>query len=72
MNSEDTEKMVIEQGKILSRVDGNVNDIIRRLDSMEQTFVSKNEFTPVRNVAYGLTAGILMTVLGIILTHTLS
>ncbi len=48
----------------LVRIEAVVGTILKRLDEFASSFVTKDEFRPVRNVVYGLVGIICLTVVG--------
>lgn len=61
--------------QLLGRIDERTRGINDRLDKLEikidKNFVTRAEFTPVRNIAYGLVSVTVLTVLGAILALVL-
>lgn len=56
----------------LARIEERLNTLIEKLDSIEDDFVKIGEFTPVRNIVYGLVGIIMVGVVGALLNLIIS
>lgn len=54
--------------EILARLDERTNFLVQQILEIKNNFVTKNEFNPVRNIVYGFTGLILLSVLGALIT----
>lgn len=49
---------------ILARLDERSKDHTRRITELEETCIKRAEFAPIQKLVYGVTAAVLLTVIG--------
>lgn len=63
-NTKEINSLTTNVAVILSEMTSVKNDVREIKDRLEKDYVSQDQFTPVKNIAYGLVSTILLAVIG--------
>jgi hypothetical protein len=63
-NTKEINGLTTSVAVILSEMTSVKNDVREIKDRLEKDYVSQDQFTPVKNIAYGLVSTILLAVIG--------